>query len=673
MTLRALLVVPESYGDGSLLPDLPGSHRSAVSFARWLLQHVREPCHITVFTNADLPEADVTGLSWLADNDGHRFDVARADRSSLSGEFLDDEAQLEQLAPDDAFVLYWLGHGAVCGYDRRHWLFLKRPSCTVLEDLRAFMCNEGRPERQLYVIDACCEREVQQDTDVHGAQPLIAAHGQLPHPEWTDQLVLYAAREGEQAAVDSDGGVFTRRLLGELGKLTPQDALELKAIQEAVTRLNESFAEEYARHQVDQIPTHFRATRKGADVLRSDYRPYTLVKEPEIEALRSIVAGAHLTAGQRGAVASALHHAGVHLAEPDMPLEELAAHVAGLLTRQEGPPAITVLCSVLEFFDPDGPIRDWYESLSERPGLPPLTDDHARIAVPQGTSSLVVEIQRAEEKGQVTAASRRNPLYDLSARFYSGQEPRDIPLAHRSWRKSQLGEAFLEVYDRTSRQLTADELHDSRFEFLVDRELFDQRFHRLPCYAVESGAAPLLGDWAPVVLRDRWRHTYGRRSRAWTRIGGGHLELLAATNRFLWDACITPCDLAAVRAAFSGKAAASSAGIVLAQPRNGVKGAQDHVSTALNYGATVAIWPYEACLDTSPGTMVDRSMCRSGQFRRALEEKLLERPLKDIPDIMFELRTGSGGVEFPDMAVIFEDPLRFPVARTRVAQPVEGG
>ncbi|MDH2389287.1 caspase family protein [Streptomyces sp. HNM0663] len=672
MTLRALLVVPERYGDGALLPDLPDSHRSAVRFARWLLQHVREQCHITVFTNADLPKHDVNGLTWLASQGGHRFDVARADRGSLSEQFLDDEARLKQLGPDDAFVLYWLGHGAVCGYDGRHWLFLKRPSCTVLEDLRAFMCNKGRPERQLYVVDACRERYVQHEKDVHGTQPLITANGQTPHPGWTDQLVLYAAREGEKAAVDSEGGVFTGRLLGELERLTPRDALELTAIKQAVERLNERFAEEYARHEVDQIPTHFRATRAGTDVLRSDYRPYTQLKEREIEALRSIVAGVDLTAAQRGAVASALHHADVHLAEPDMPLEELAVHVAGLLARQKGPPAITVLCSVLADFDSIGPeIRGWYAPLSERAGFPPLTAAPTQAPVRPCESSLVVEIQRAEEEGQITAASRRNPLYVLNARFYSDGEPRDIPLPTRAWRKSQLGEAFLEVYDRSSRQLAADELHESRFEFLVDRELLDQRFHRFPCYAADSGAAPLLGELVPVVLRDRWRHTYGRTSRAWTRISGEHLETLAATDCFLWDACITPCDLATVRKAFSGRASVSSAGIVLAQPRNGVKGAQDHVSTALNYGATVAIWPYEACLDASKGTMVDRRLCRSGQFRQTLEGMLLERPLKDIPDIMFELRTGTA--EFPDMAVIFEDPLRFPMARTRVAEPAEGG
>ncbi|WP_240136044.1 VMAP-C domain-containing protein [Streptomyces sp. MUM 178J] len=672
MTLRALLVVPERYGDGALLPDLPDSHRSAVRFARWLLQHVREQCHITVFTNADLPEDDVNGLTWLASQGGHSFDVARADRGSLSEQFLDDEARLEQLGPDDAFVLYWLGHGAVCSYDSRHLLFLKRPSCTVLEDLCAFMRKKGRPERQLYVIDACRERYVQQERDVHGTQPLIAADGQMPHPEWTDQLVLYAAREGEKAAIDSKGGVFTRRLLDELDRLPPRDALDLAEIQQAVTQLNERFADEHRRHEADQIPTYIRVTRKGSDALPGDYRPYTQVKEREIEELRSIVAGADLTASQRGAVASALHHADVHLAEPDMPLEELAVYVAGLLARKEGPPAITVLCSVLADVDSIGPeIRSWYAPLSERAGFPPLSAVPTQGSVRQCESSLVVEIQRAEEKGQITAASRRNPLYVLNARFYSDGEPRDIPLPTRTWRKSQLGEAFLEVYDRSSRQLAADELHESHFEFLVDRELLDQRFHRFPCYAADSGAAPLLGELVPVVLRDRWRHTYGRRSRAWTRIGGEHLELLAAADRFLWDACITPCDLAAVRAAFSGKASVSSAGIVLAQPRNGVKGAQDHVSTALNYGATVAIWPYEACLDTSRGTMVDRRLCRSGQFRKTLEGMLLERPLKDIPDIMFELRTGSA--EFPDMAVIFEDPLRFPVARTRVAEPVEGG
>lgn len=666
------MVCPEIYED-PLFNDLPGSSDTAVRFVRWLVEHVREACHVTLLTN---PAGSVTALDELLASVGgtHRIEVDKPVHATLSREFIRPQGRLDDLRPDDAFVLYWLGHGAVNRSNYRHSLYLPYRSYMELEDIQAYMRKRGRPDRQLYVIDACRERDRPLEVGPYGFQPVVAAASEVPNPDWGDQLVLYAARQGEQAAINSAGGAFSSRLIEALTRLPQRDRLEMQPVIDTAVALEGEFFDEHQRFEVDHIPTHVMFSGIRQPDISRDYRHRITVSDLETDRLCAIIAAAEITALQEGEVRGRLAAAGLRLAEPDAPLPELAGKVARLPLRDDGHHYLVTLCATLATISGIGTeIRDWYASLTARAALPELPLASFPSPVEQEEYNLVVEIHRTDEEGHITGQIKSNPLYAIRAWFYAGHEPREITFDQHVWRRSQFPEAIALIYEQSSRQVVRAELSAARVEFLVDRDLFDERFDNFPTSAVETGVAPQLGDTTPVVLRDRWRYQHGTQLMLLER-RATLLDSVPAAS-LLWDACVTPADVTAVRRAFNrGRAEPVCAGIVLAQPRSETPALHDNVGTALNNGAAVVVWPHRQCREERRDDMVAQHLCRSTDVRRMLEEQLSGRPLKDVPDIIFDLRHENdeyNGV-FRDMAVLFDDPRRSPLVRTLAAQPIEG-
>jgi hypothetical protein len=669
MAVRALVVCPETY-EGSQLRELPGSAAAGARFVSWLVNHAAEPCSVTVLTNADrIPDELRAGT------------VERAELGRLYDFFL-PSGPLDDLGEEDAFVLYWLGHGAISRDNGRHRLYLAHRAFMELEDLQARMAGPGRPGRLLFVIDACREGDSAPAGDT-GAQTLVTAAGVVQHPDW-DGLVLYGARHGEQALFDEQGGVFTRRLLEAVQTLPRRDRLELDAIEEAAVALEERFQAAYEQKDPDygQIPTHYWISHRGRFLVDKDFQPGVAVTPFQAERLRVLLNGAGLTSQEEGEVWDWLHSFGPRMPDDSVTLPEVAVRVTQLPYRADGSHCITGLCAVLARVERlRDEIRDWYGSLAADKGLAPLPREPVHHAPPRPRAHLVIDLERLDEitrgSAAVPAGNPQEPSYRAQAWFYSGHKRRRIEVPQRSWRKDEFATLVERIYDGAHAKVRSA-LQGAWVEFIVDRDLFGHRFDAMPSFTVPSGKAPLLGDNAPVMLRDRWRHRRGPQTLSWER-RGALLDSVPAA-RLEWGNCAVVCapggerhaqQAGAVEHAFAANGARDvCAGIVLSRPLDD-SASFDMVGTALNHGAVLAIWPARSATGGCVRGGDGGALCDSAVVRESLLRQLEGRPLQDVPEIVFGLRC-KGGDEaevFRDMVVLFDDPRRSPLVRTAVAMP----
>ena len=674
MTLRALVVSPEGYGS-DWLADRPGSTAAAVRFVRWLLGLSGETCEVTVFAEPD-EEGDAELRALLREVKGGRHRVER--RSPRLPEFVDQVDGLAALDPGDAFVLYWLGHGAVDGHSMSQLLYLAGGATVDLRDIRAHLCREGRPARQLYVVDACRVSDAE-GSPLLGQAHHVFARGLVPHPDWTDQLVLHATREGEAAAADSGGGVFTRRLLDTFASVDaarpdePGARLDLAVVEHRMTVLEGAFAAEFELYEVDHLPSHFTMSRRGVPLRDEDYRPRVLITAGQAADLVALVEAAGITAEEEGEVRTRLSAGGLHLAAPGTRLPQLAGQLTRLPFRADGGHHLVTLCAALVSHPRAGrPIREWYRTVAHRNGsLPRLSAAGGPAAAAR--TCLVVSLARIHRFGGPagTTPADRSPRYAVEAWLSTGARIERVDVPGGCWQRSQLAEAFQEVYAQAYRQ-AAPLLARARVEFIVERALFDEEFAAFPRYAVEGGGPSLLGDNAPVVLRDRWRHRLGPHLTPWEE----RAQLLDAVPAaaLVWQGCAGP-SRERVQTAFSAAGAAEGgpyAGIVLSRPTAGPP-AEDHVRTALNGGAVLALWPRADHHDGCPPAGAGRA-CRGLVLSERLREVLADCSLEDVPDVVFGLRgrRGPDGVLFRNLTVLFDDPRRSPLVTTAVSTPLEG-
>ncbi|MGY3200354.1 caspase family protein [Streptomyces sp. TE5632] len=687
MVVRALVVCPETY-EGSSLRPMSGSLASGVRFASWLVSHVAEPCSITFLSNAGpLPDPLPARLKATS------ADLVAADLGSMV-KFFARPRLLDGLKEADAFVLYWIGHGTVSREGRRHFLYLPYNQRVELEDLQRGMAGPGRPERQLFVIDACREADFAQSPD-GGVQTLVTADGVVPHPDW-DPLVLYGARHGEQALFDEGrGGVFTDRLLDELEALPSGDRLDLEQIEQTAVALEDRFCAAYRQEDpgYGQIPTHYWLSRRGLSLVDQDFLPGVAVTAAQAEALRRAVERAELTPLEESGVWEWLHAFGPRIAD-DLSLPETAVRVTRLPHRADGGHCITDLCAVLARIER---LRDdmhqWYASWATGKGLPPLATVSVPPASPRQRGHLVIDLQRQDELSHGPAPTApaeptapwdaRGPSYRAQAWFYTEHKRQRIRLQRQSWRKDEFATLVEQIHHSAPTKVRSA-LDGAWVEFIVDRDLFGHRFDTLPSFAVPSGKAPLLGDSGPVVLRDRWRHRKGPQTLRWQR-GASLLDSVPAA-RLQWSVCTTSCatggaELArhaqAVETAFlrngakgTNGAAEPYAGIVLSRPLT-ESAHFDLVGTALNNGALLAIWPDRPPADGCARGGDDGAVCDGALVRESLMRRLDGRPLHDLPEIVFDLRSTGGdeGGVFRDMVVLFDDPRRSPFVPTSVTMP----
>ncbi|MDQ0952906.1 hypothetical protein QFZ24_006829 [Streptomyces phaeochromogenes] len=671
MAVRALVVCPETY-EGSSLRELPGSAAAGARFVSWLVNHVGEPCSVTVLTNAaGLPDEPWAGTA----------DLARAELGVLS-DFLLRPGPLDELGEEDAFVLYWLGHGAIARDNGRHRLYVSHSGYVELEDLQARMAGPGRPRRRLFVIDACREGDSASTGDA-GAQTLVTAAGVVQHPDW-DGLVLYGARHGEQALFDERGGVFTRRLIEAVETLPPGDRLELGPIEEAAVRLETRFQTAYEQEDPDygQIPTHYWISRRGRLLVDKDFRPGAAVTHLQAERLRTLLTLACLTPPEEGEVWDWLHTSGPRMPDDDLTLPEMAVRVTRLPHREDGGHCITELCAVLARIERlRDDIHAWYGSWAADKGLTPLPRKAAHRTPPPPRAHLVIDLERLDEitrgSAAVPAENRHEPSYHAQAWFYTGRKRLRIDVPQRSWRKDEFAILVERIYDGAHAKVRSA-LQGAWVEFIVDRDLFGHRFDTMPSFTVPSGRAPLLGDNAPVVLRDRWRHRRGPQTLSWER-RAALLDAVPAA-RLEWRECAVVCAPGgerrteradAVEHAFATNGSADvHAGIVLSHSLDD-SASFDIVGTALNNGAVLAIWPDRSTADSCVRGGDGSALCDGALVRDSLLRQLEGRPLHDVPEIIFGLRC-KGGDEaevFRDMVVLFDDPRRSPLVRTAVAMP----
>lgn len=671
MTLRALVVCPESYRD-TAFRDLPGSVDAAAAFVRRLLAFSQETCRVTVFAD---PQGGTGALDVLLRDTGpHVVDLAPPRLDTLVHRLTEHEDGVPFLAPADGFVLYWLGHGGL-DRDGKQWLYLSQGKAVELTDVLTYMCRRGRPKRQLYVIDACRSADERAGSSLGSGAHMFARGAGRPHPDHTDQLVLYASRPGEQAvAVDNPaagGGVFTTRLVAAL-ESGPPPGLDLDWVERRATELEAVFRREFQLYEVEQIPTHFAMRRQGGDRFRSDYRLWTTVTDAQADELAAIIDATDIGPREKGDVLAALAAAGLQLPYPIEPLSALAGHVAKLPHPLKGDPYIVTLCLALsEHTAAAAEVRSWYDRLLERVNLPPLRTPAPAATV--GKCHLVVALSEVPGPAGASGAAldpQAGPYYAVQSWFYTGPEltriePEDGG-AWPVWPKSRLTEAFWAVRERAY-GMVGTALDTARVEFIVQRDLFDYPFDALSKYAVPSGTPPPAGDSTPVVLRDRWRHRRGSHLIDWAR-RGPLLETVPAAALH-WRQCATAED-DSVAIAFGGPA--TCAGIVLDRPR-AADAAADDVADALNAGAALAIWPRSGCHDGCPLRPPSGGDCRGPAVRDALRTALGTRPLQEIPEIMFELRRRETAVNgtFRNIAVLFDDPRRSPLVWTPVSTPVK--
>ncbi|MFD6549627.1 caspase family protein [Streptomyces sp. NPDC058398] len=680
MAVRALVVCPETY-EGSSLRDLPGSAVTGARFASWLSSHVEEPCSVTFLTNADrLPDELAAGA----------VSRERAELGPLSDLFL-RPGSLDELGEEDAFVLYWLGHGAIGRENGRHRLYVSHKGYVELEDLQARMSGPGRPRRLLFVIDACREGDSGPGGDT-GGQMLVTAVGAVPHPDWNG-LVLYGARHGEQALFDEQGGVFTRRLVEAVRTLPRGDRLDLVPIERTAVELEARFRKAYEQDDPDygQIPTHYWISRRGLMLVDKDFRPGVAVTPLQAERLRTLLSEARLTAQEEGEVGDWLHTHGPRMQDDDLPLPELAVRMTRLPHRADGSHCITGLCTVLARIGRlRDEIHDWYGSWAADKGLAPLTAgkvpatmarERAHHPPSRPQAHLVIDLERLDEithgSAAVSGQDSLEPSYRAQAWFYTGPRRRRISVPQRTWHKDEFAALVAQVYDEAYAKVRSA-LHNAWVEFIVDRDLFGHRFDTIPSFTVPSGSAPLLGDKAPVVLRDRWRHRRGPQTLNWERLGTLLDSVPAA--RLNWQGCAVPCapgdEPPAGRAhatdyVFTATGTTDAcAGIVLSRPLED-RASSDIVGTALNNGAVLAIWTDRSAADDCARGGDGGALCDGALVRESLLRQLEGRPLRDVPDIVFGLRC-KGGDEaevFRDVVVLFDDPRRSPLVRTAVAMP----
>ncbi|MGW1531841.1 caspase family protein [Streptomyces aureus] len=671
MAIHALVVCPETY-EGSSLRELPGSAAAGARFVAWLSRHVDEPLSVTVLTNAPrLPdELRTAGVS-----------VRRAELASLSDLFL-RQSPLDELGEEDAFVLYWLGHGAIGRENYRHRLYLSHKGYVELEDLEARMAGPGGPRRLLFVVDACREGDPGAGPDAGGPK-LEVAKGLLPHPDWNG-LVLYGARHGEQALFDEQGGIFTRRLLDALGTLPRVTRLDLALMERTAVDLAARFRAAYEQEDPDygQIPTHYWFSQRGVPLVDRDFRPGMAVTPRQAQRLRALIDEARLTAQEEGEVWDWAHTLGPRVQDDDLTLAEFAVHLTRLPHQADGGHGITGFCAALARVERlrDG-IHAWYGSVAADKRLAPLPREHPDLPPPRPPAHLVIDLERQDEITHGGAAGSpedpRDPGYRAQAWFYTGPRPRRIAVPQRTWRKDEFATLVEEIYDRAHAKVRS-ELQNAWVEFIVDRDLFGHRFDTIPSFTVPSGKAPRLGDKAPVVLRDRWRHRRGPQTLNWARLGAMLDSVPAA--RLKWLDCTVPCAPEGAPSADRGgameyvftapEAQDVCAGIVLSRPLRD-SASSDIVGTALNNGAVLAIWPDRSasggCVRGGDGG----ALCDGALVRESLLRQLEGRPLRDVPEIVFGLRC-KGGDEaevFRDMVVLFDDPRRSPLVRTPVAMP----
>ncbi|MFD3825229.1 caspase family protein [Streptomyces sp. NPDC058625] len=737
MVVRALVVCPETY-EGSSLRPMPGSLASGLRFASWLVNHVDEPCSVTFLTNADHlsgpqpappPEllsdsrpgrppaaesleesvsARLRAASAGAGRAGVRTDLASADLVPIL-EFFGPAGSHPAggLGEDDAFVLYWIGHGGISRENPAgHLLYLPHNQRVALEDLQRGMAGPGRPGRQLFVIDACREADTTRTAD-GGARTLTVAAGTVPHPDWLG-LVLYGARHGEQALFDEGrGGVFTGRLLDVLEALPTGGALDLKQIRQTAVDLAARFREGYGQGDPEygQIPTHYWISHQGDRLVDRNFLPGVALTVTQAETLCRTLSGAGLTPKEEGAVWEWLHRYGPRLAvDENLTLPQMAVRVTELPHRADGTHCITDLCVVLARLERlrDG-IHQWYASWATDKDLPPLAEVSVPPTPERRRGHLVIDLERLDElsHGEASAEraeprSIRGPLYRAKAWFYTGHKHQRISLPRQSWRKDEFSHLVKLIYGRAHAKVQSA-LDGAWVEFIVDRDLFGHRFDTLPRFSVPSGRAPSLGDGGPVVLRDGWRHHGGPQALSWQ----GRASLLDSVPaaRLQWTVCAPSCPtgeaeserhagpegsalpLNAVNGAGSASTAAGAdggadcgadpcAGIVLSRPLAD-QAHVDLVGTALNNGALLAIWPARPPADGCKRGGDDGAVCDGVLVRESLLRRLDGRPLHDLPEIVFDLRR-TGGAEaevFRDMVVLFDDPRRSPRLRRPLNPP----
>ncbi|MEU3461104.1 hypothetical protein ABZ721_14240 [Streptomyces sp. NPDC006733] len=681
MTLRALVVCPETYGE-SIVPDLPGSAECAAQLVRWLLTFSDEICQVTVF--ADLRDAGAETLHGLVGDSGrHRIDIRPPDQ--LLAEFDPQQGGLRELGTEDSFVLYWLGHGMSLT-NGEQWLFLPSGRMLDLASIQRSMNRDGRPARQLYVIDACRE-DGARALSHEGRIATSFSHGSgVPRSDHVDQLELQATRPGDQAVFDGQGGLFSRHLAeavrGDDSK--PWAALDLDRMAGVAEQLEGQFLDRYKAGELDSIPTRFYITRRGVPVRRGDYRPHVTVTEEQAEELRRILVQADVGQRRQGDVRACLSAEGLTLPDPEQPFAEMAAHVAQLPRPHGHPPHITTLCAALLSHPRAGTkLKNWYGKVAERAGLPPLKQPLYRT---ESACFLVVAFCRATEFTEGVEAvpgPDAETHYTARAWFYAGPRLEPIGRLPGAWPKSRLHEAFRLTYEQAALQV-GSALNRARVEFIVERDLFDHDFHAFPKYEVEEGVAPTIGDAGALVVRDQWRHRRGAQLHPW-QDRGPVLDSSPAAP-LMWRLCADQqagadqragvdasgtVDAEGVSRAFSRNDDDAPAGIVLSRPRDSADG-KHIVSSALNAGAVLAIWPRVECHADCP-IWQSAPPCHRLALDNGLREKLLECRLEEVPEIMYALRQHPSGVgTFRNVTVLFDDPRRSPLVRTAVATPVEG-
>ncbi|MEU5180709.1 hypothetical protein AB0G49_11730 [Streptomyces longwoodensis] len=663
MTLRALVVCPEQFGDAGL-PTLAGATQRVLdTFVQWVLSLSGEDSEVVLLAPQEA-EVHLTG---------RRARAVELHAPTVDN-LVEQAERAKELRAEDGFVLYWLGHGAGTDVTREQGLYYPAGGHSVqfrLGELRSDMCGNDRPGRQLWVVDAC--RAYGQ---VAAKQWPLGSSASVADPAWTGQLVLNASRDGEKARWEEGLGVYTRRLSARLAA-AQLATLDLDRIEQEVISLEAEFRRDWDEGRVDQIPTHTLRSRDGGSWHPQDYRPHVLVPQPQIEALAEILDKWPFTPAEEAEVRAQLAHRHSALLHIDRSMPDLVPYLAGLPLPPEGDPPLSTFCAALvSHTRAAAAVRAWYaQARGTRDHLPDL---RPLVSLPEEKTYLVIHMRRltgATDDSSAVPGQQEEAHYRASAWLYTGMDaaPLDLPDTRRT--RAQFPEVLQEAYGASCR--FSNRLTSARVEFIVDRDLFHEQFGEYPLHPVDGGDAPRLAERNVYVLRDGYRHgPFGTGLiGAWAE-RAPLLRTRSGVDLLEWQDCPEPGDRARLRAAF---AARERVGLVLPRGRartNTVAGGnpaeRDDVRTALNGGAVLAMWP-GSCHGDCPLGAPD-GHCRSQAIKERLRRALADRPLEDFPEIVSELgaREDAVGGMLRGATVIFDDPRRSPLAQTAYSVPVKG-
>lgn len=195
----------------------------------------------------------------------------------------------------------------------------------------------------------------------------------------------------------------------------------------------------------------------------------------------------------------------------------------------------------------------------------------------------------------------------------------------------------------------------ARVEFIVPVELMGEPVEDWPIGADEPGEER-IGWCYPVVLRDLGRSRQPRLHARWRR--GWHQ--MSPSTDFTWYGCDANPDRDPAERLFAGRCGpVAFTGPPLSGHRRELLGA------GLKAGVPAMLWPREDCVPTDAG-------CDCGEVVQLVEATMAGTPTATLPAHVQVIRMNGHG-RWHRLALLWDDPTRWPEPPTRFADPTRRG